>query len=119
MDYKICVLPSDHYACLITCLTYESILNYVEMVQSDLVKEGIYYGIILIDQLLVTGNGKNRFLALRLKDGKLMFDTAINVVADVYYRLLTSNALRTNPMSLKNSILTQEQKSKILSGGVI
>jgi len=118
-NYKIFVLSSDNYACLVVCLSYESIFNYIGELQAELKAKNILNGKILIDQLLISGNGRNRFLTLEIENGDLIYTSAQNVNAEHYYHQLTSSELKRNQKLLENSILTPIQISMISRGCVI
>jgi len=117
--YKIYYLSSGNYDCLIICLSYESIFNYIDDLQNDLRNKEIINGNILIDQLLISGNGKNRFLSIKIKDGLFDLTSANNIEADQYYHQLTSFELKRNKFLLDHSILSSKQISMILGGCII
>lgn len=117
--YKLYTLSSSNYACLVVCLSYESIFNYVEELQAELESKGIQEGQILIDQLLISGNGKNRFLSMKIENGNFVYTSAQNVDAEQHYHQLTSSELMRNQKLLENSILTPKQVSMISRGCVI
>ena len=117
--YKTYYLSSGIYSCMVICLSYESIYSYIDSLQKELNRKGIRKGNVLIDQLLITGNGKNRFLSLCIDNGNFVFTSAQNVNADYYYHQLTSSELKRNKHLLYNSILTSRQVSMILKGCVI
>ncbi len=77
---------------------------------------------ILFDQLLQTGNIKNRFLILCYQNNDFNFDTAENIdaaIVDYETRKKVADFLRQNSKILKYSILISSQKEQILSGGII
>ena len=117
--YKIYYLSSGSYDCLIICLSYESIFNYIDDLQNDLCIKGIINGNILIDQLLISGNGKNRFLSIKIKNGFFDLTSANNVEADHYYHQLTSFELKRDKALLDHSILSSKQIAMILGGCII
>ena len=117
--YKLYNLSSSNYACLVVCLSYESIFSYIEELQAELEAKDIQKGAVLIDQLLISGNGKNRFLSIELENGKFSYTTAKNVDVEQYYHQLTSSELMRNQALLKNSILTPRQISMISRGCAI
>jgi len=118
-QYKIHSLSTDSYNYLIICLSYESIFSYIDQLVQELKNRGCNDCSILIDQLLISGNGRNRFLSLELSDGNLNFNSAKNVDAAQYYHQLTSNELRIDPKILDHSILTKRQISLISRGCTI
>lgn len=93
--YKLHILSSGDYECLVVCLSYESIFSYMNELKADMRKHNIKKGNILFDQLLICGNGKNRFLSVEIEDGDILQATAKNVVADQYYHELTASELRS------------------------
>lgn len=117
--YKIYNLSSGSYDCFVICLSYESIFSYIDILQNELNSKGIHNGNILIDQLLIAGNGKNRFLSLKIKNGNFVYTSAKNVTVCHYYHQLTSSELKRNKTLLNNSILSLKQISMISRGCVI
>jgi len=117
--YKIYTLSSGSYSCLVVCLSYESIFSYINALQNDLKHKGIENANILIDQLLISGNGKNRFLSIMFENGAFVHASAKNVETDQYYHQLTSSELKRNRRLLENSILTPKQISMISRGCVV
>jgi hypothetical protein len=118
-DYKsYYVIHSKEYNYFIICLSYESILNYINDIEKE-IGENKDKKTILIDQLLVTGNGRNRFLSVDICDGKIDFTSAKNVDAKQYYHQLTCSELKRNKDILKYCILTDRQVNMILEGLVI
>ena len=59
-EYTICKLKNREYDGFLLCLTFDSIISYLMTIESeDIISNS--KGVLLIDQLLVTGNGSNRF----------------------------------------------------------
>lgn len=76
MKYLIKRLDQNRYYLL--CMDYESILNYLDDIEKEnLIKANA--GDLIIDQLLVTGDGRNRFLACQFFHGKVKLETAKNI----------------------------------------
>lgn len=117
--FKIYNLNADLYDCMVICLTCESIFSYIDALQKAISNNGIKDGTILIDQLLISGNGKNRFLTIKYSNGSFDYTSAKNVEADFKYRQITSCELKNNESLLENSILSTEQISLIKKGRVI
>ena len=117
--YKIYNISSSNYDCLVVCLSFESIFSYIDILQNELKNKGIQNGNVLIDQLLIAGNGKNRFLSLKIENSLFNYTSAKNVEVDHYYHKLTSSTLKTNKKLLENSILSPKQVSMISKGCVI
>lgn len=117
--YKTYNLSSGSYDCFVVCLSFESIFSYIDILQKEINFQGIYNGNVLIDQLLIAGNGKNRFLSLNIEDGNFVYTSAKNVEVDPYYHQLTSSELKRNRSLLDNSILSPKQISMLSRGCVI
>lgn len=117
--FKIYTLNADLYDCMVICLTCESIFSYIDALQKAISDTGVKEGTILIDQLLISGNGENRFLTINYSNGLFDLTSAQNVEADIKYRQITSCELKNNELLLENSILTTEQISLIKKGCVI
>lgn len=72
-------------------------------------------GKMLIDQLFLTGNGDNRFVCCNFNDGKLDMSTVAVVNPPECFRQDTVNWLRENYSYVECSILTDDQRQKILN----
>jgi hypothetical protein len=114
-NYVLYQLSNDKYDHLLLCLTYESILNYLDQLENDKLLRN-KSGTLLIDQLLVTGNGRNRFIACEFRDGEIILSTARNVVPENKFRDLTIKLLQVNYELLKCSILSDHQRELIMEG---
>lgn len=96
----------------VLCLSSESLLSYIRKIEAELT-EDTKEKRILIDQLLITGNGTNRFVSYVFSNGRLDFKTAQNVTPAEFFRKETVKWLHNNYSYVKNSILTEEQRQKI------
>ena len=77
---------------------------------------------VLFDQLLQTGNAENRFLMIKLKNGKFELNSATCIQPEMISQAIKNEItefLRQNPQILKYSILLNEQKKTIEQGGII
>ena len=103
------------YDRFLLCLTFESVVNYLSEIETspEMVKCS---GKALIDQLLVTGNGDNRFLSCSFLDGKLDMSTAEIVIPDGRFRSITVERLRDNFAYVEHSILSEYQRECIKKG---
>lgn len=111
-EYKIIKTNVDGYDRLVLCLTFENLLTYIKKIECSL--SGTETDkTILIDQLLITGDGANRFMSCLFKNGKLDFKTAHIVIPAEYYRKKTVEFLHDNYCYIENSILTEAQRQKI------
>ena len=113
INYAFEKLNNTQY--FLVCLNYESVLNYIDAIEdSDLIGcNGIE---LIIDQLLVAGNGRNRFISCQVLDGKINLSTAKNIEGILQYRELTTKILRQYYSCLKYSVLTDSQLNMILEG---
>lgn len=100
------------YDRFIICLTFESIVNYLSEIESA-PEMFTYSGKVLIDQLLVTGNGDNRFIECSFLNGKLNMSTAQIVIPNDRFRNITTERLYENYIYIEHSILTEYQRECI------
>ena len=117
--FKIYNLNADLYNCMVICLTYESIFSYIDALQKAISDSGVKDGTVLIDQLLISGNGKNRFLTIKYSNGSFDYTSAKNTEANIKYHQITSYELKNDESLLENSILSNNQISLIKKGCVI
>lgn len=116
--YNLKKINEGKYTYFIISLTYESILDYIEEIENELlIERNIRF--ILIDQLLATGNNKNRFISCEYQNGKIRLFTAKNVECRDNIRKISSQILKDNYSLIENSILTKYQKQKIKEGRAI
>lgn len=111
-EYIIFNTNVDGYDRYVLCLSFESLLSYIRKIEIVLA-EGKREEKILIDQLLITGNGTNRFMSCVFSDGHLDFRTAQIVTPSDFFRKETVEWLHDNYSYVENSILTEEQRQKI------
>lgn len=117
--FKLYNLNADEYDCMVVCLTYESLFSYIDMLQKAICDSGVSEGIVLIDQLLISGNSKNRFLEMKYSNGIFDYTSAKNTEVNKKYHQLTSYELKNNESLLKNSILSKRQIALIKKGCII
>lgn len=116
VNYLIKQLDIDQY--YLICMDYNGILNYLDEVENEpLIRSNT--GNLIIDQLLVAGNGKNRFLACGFSHGEIKLDTTKNVNVTDTLKRISSELLQQNLDALKYSILTDSQLELIRQGQVI
>ena len=103
------------YDRFLLCLPFESIMNYLSEIESapEMVTCS---GKLLIDQLLVTGNGDNRFISCNFVNGKLDMSTAQIVIPVGRFRNLTIERLHENFIYVEHSILSDHQRECIKKG---
>lgn len=116
--YIVKKINEDNYTYFIISLTYESILDYIEEIEKELDFEK-NITIVLIDQLLTTGNNKNRFISCECQNGQIKLYTAQNVNCRENIRKISSQILKDKYQLIENSILTKYQKQSIKEGRAI
>ncbi len=114
-EYILEKINEEKYQYFIISLTYESILNYLNKIEKEKAIQKSK-GILLIDQLLISGNNKNRFMSCEYENGKLKLYTAKNVVCKEKIRDISSRILKDEKKIIKESILPEYQKRLILEG---
>ncbi len=111
-DYVLVELDEKMYGVFLLCLSHENIFSFCDEVQQEaIIQNG--KGNILLDQLLVTGNGSNRFVIIPYDYGKIDFSKARNTSVNKKIRELSVELLGMNTDSLKNTILTDIQQEMI------
>lgn len=111
-EYAIIKTNAEDYSRMVICLSSESLLTYIDMIEQALAEDDLD-GRVLIDQLLLTGNGTNRFMSVSFSHGKFDLKTAQVANPPEHYRKATAEWLHNNYCYAENSILTAEQKQKI------
>lgn len=114
-EYVMCNLTEGEYDGFLLCLTFDSVLSYLPNIEKEPVILNSN-GLLLIDQLLVTGNGRNRFILFKFSHGKVDINSARNIVPDEYYKRLSIKLLQRNYDLLDNSILTDQQRNDVRQG---
>lgn len=113
--YAIYETVDREYNGFLLCLTFESLIDYLDCIEMEPLIS-CSNGTLLIDQLLITGNGRNRYISCSFFNGKINISSVKNVLPDQYYRNLSLDLLQKNYALLHNSILTDAQKEKIKKG---
>jgi len=116
INYLLKQLNNDQY--YLICMDYRSILNYLDEVENETLIQS-NEGELIIDQLLVAGNGKNRFLTCQFSHGNIKLDTAKNVNGTVVFRRISSELFNKNLEAIKYSILTDSQLELIRQGHIV
>lgn len=111
-EYIILNTDVEGYDRHVLCLSFESLLSYIREIETVLAEETREER-ILIDQLLITGDGTNRFMSCVFSNGRLDFKTAQIVKPADFFRKETVEWLHDNYSYVENSILTEEQRQKI------
>lgn len=110
----------DEGIILLLCLDYNSILSYIDEISSNNYIMNSQ-GIIIVDQLLVVGDGQNRFFECNHSYGSIDHSSAktIEFPPNNKFREISSDLLRNNSECLEYSILTDRQLETINDGGSI
>lgn len=111
-EYAILKTNAEDYSRMVLCLSSESLLTYIKEIEQTLAEDNLD-GKVLIDQLLITGNGSNRFMSISFSHGKFDMKTAQTVNPSEPCRKETIKWLHDNYHYVEYSILTAEQKQKI------
>jgi len=115
-EYISKILANDQtYNLLVVGLSYDSLLNYICDIEEE-IPSGINTGKVLIDQLLATGNGKNRFLSFDFSDRHIIISSAKNEIVNDFYRKLSSKLLKSSKRDLLSSVLSFKQAEMIKNG---
>lgn len=109
-NYEIQQLQDKKYNALLLWLSSENIIEYITEIEHEpLLMQS--KGTLLIDQLLITGDGKNRFVSCLYDHGKIDLTTAKRVEQN-NYKKISKELLRKNFELLKYSILTKNNYKK-------
>ena len=118
-NFQLFYFSTGLFDCQVLCLSYANITSFVCQIKAELIEKNIEEAMILFDKLLISGNGKNRFMAVKYTKGDFIFNDANSVDADPIYRQYTSSYLRNQRQYVNNSVLTEKQKRLIEIGCVI
>jgi len=114
-EYCVRKLESASYDIYLLCLTFDSVLNYIDDIEQNTLIRG-RTGIMIIDQLLATGNGKNRFISCEFSNGSIILASAKNVKPGGAIKHVALQSLQRNYDYIQNSILSEGQLVKIQQG---
>lgn len=110
-NYEIQQLQDKKYNALLLWLSSESIIEYITEIEHEpLLMQS--KGTLLIDQLLITGDGENRFVSCLYNHGKIDLTTAKRVEQSNCNKI-SKELLRKNFKLLNYSILTKKQLQEI------
>jgi len=113
-NYYIKKLDNAQY--FLVCIDYHGLATYVDEVENDCLIQS-NEGSLIIDQLLVAGNGKNRFFSCDFSYGKINFNTAKRISGtDIFRRTTSELLLNQTSKDLKYSILTDYQLELLYKG---
>lgn len=114
-NYILHSFNSGIYSVYVIGLNYLSILSYLK----ELEKEQLFcsrQGLLLVDQYLSTGDSDNRFVAVKFSNGKIDLQSARKVKVNQNIKKLADLLLKPHKIEVENSILSEDQKSRILYG---
>lgn len=112
MNFELSITDKDNEI-IIFCLNYDSILNYTNDLEnrvSSIIKDGKLY----IDQLLVTGDGKNRYIFCEFRNGQIILSSARVINPNHEYKELAKSFWNKHISFINNSILTISEKNRVL-----
>lgn len=114
-EYALCKPNDREYNGFLLCLTFESIFSYLNHIEAEPLLSHTA-GSLLVDQLLITGNGRNRYISCSFDNGKINMASMKIVSPSEYYRKLSLDLLQHNLQLLHNSILTEYQLECVQKG---
>lgn len=116
-DYKIEYIKGGIYSALIVSLTYKNILNEIENIEKDLVLNKIS-GMIIIDNLLKSGNSEERFINAFFDGYKFDRKTFrfVGLSRTDQIRKLSCSLLRQQRNIIEMSVLDKFQKDLLMKG---
>lgn len=106
--------PLDNHRYYLVCRGPDSIFSYVDSIQNDshIAKHS---GELIVDQVLVAGDNPNRFALIPYQNGQLLLSKAKSIAATDEFRKTTSSIFKKNLSDLQYSILTTEQKFRVIN----
>lgn len=116
-DFEILKIDDEKYNMLIIMKTYEAPLKYLDEM-AKLLKELQFRGIVLIDELMHSGNNNDRFIKGYF-DGENFDDNAFSfeiIDRRDEIRKYSSELLRNDPEIFDFSGLNDAQKKLIIKG---
>lgn len=114
-DYYLKPAHTDEYDLFLICFGHEGLMAYIDEVENEpLIKEN--EGTLLVDQLLVTGNGRNRFLLIPFKNGDLDLSETESIEPGEDYRKKSAEYIKKHLHLLENSILSDQEREHISKG---
>lgn len=110
--YSVILDDGNYY---IICRGPESILNYIDLIQSD---DNIARktGKLIIDQILVSGDDDNRFSSVLFEKGRIIIDSIKPIIGTESLKKITSQIFKKNLQELSSSILSSDQRFRIIRG---
>lgn len=107
---------NQEYSVLLTPMSLESPVGLIQ----HLLRDGTIQvnGKVLVDSVLTAGNNENRFIEMKIDEGKIAVHTlkTISLIRQDFLRKLANEILREHPAVVENSILNSLQKKMLLKG---
>ena len=118
---KVIVKPLEgSYTVIVVTKTSDSPFDFLTSISEVLASQNVN-GLVLIDELLHSGNGEERFIEAKFEDGS--FDMTsfrfVNIPKNSRYRAVACDWLREDLERLEYSDLTSIQRKMIIKGLVI
>lgn len=104
---------ADNYIYLV-CLSQDNFLNYIKAIE-NLIKNNKYRNII-IDQLIITGNGYNRFVKCDINNRRINLISAKTIEKNPNFDEITKKAFKKNKSIMESSSLARSTKDYYLYG---
>ena len=92
-EYAIYEMTNSEYDGFLLCLTFEGLTGYLDRIEMEPLIS-CSNGALLIDQLLITGNGRNRYISCSFSNGKINISSVKSVLPNKYYRKLSLDLLQ-------------------------
>jgi len=101
--------------CFVLCVGPDSFFNYLEELNDAL--KGIEDTVtVVLDQILVTGDGEQRFIETHLTNGKLLLKNLRTIEGTDFLRKISSKICLQHWSSIVScSILTADQRLRVAS----
>lgn len=103
----------ENYIYLV-CLSQDNFLNYIKAIE-NLIESNKYRNII-VDQLIITGNGYNRFVVCDINNKKINLISAKTINRNPYFDEITKKAFKKNKSIMESSSLARSIKDYYLYG---
>lgn len=108
-QYALIPCKNSEFKGLLVCLSSDNLYSYIKSINNeDLIKQS--KGKLLVDQLLITGNEKNRFISFNYDYGQIDYNSTKYNTPQNNLKEISLSVFRKNIANLNNSILTENEK---------
>lgn len=110
----------DAHHFLLLCLNHNSVMSYLDDIsRCDEIKHND--GVLIIDQILVVGDGENRFIYCNFSNGSINIQESKVICKEraLQFRKSSAELLKAVGEQLEYSILTDRQRELISECGII